>query len=213
MGERRELSFAASSTARDENVRRAQGVVGVVLARVRYFEIDSIGESFGIPRWPGPAHRPIEDPREWEQAIWRHPTCDSLDWGLELESTTGRVFSMTWDRPRGGSIGIEEQPLGRDALGAVWDVTDRSRWQKYVGRAVTGITMHYVRGDPFDVVGSGQDDWSCWRITITFGRPSVDIVLGEARNDHVLFPNYDNVAVLFDQRRLLRVWSRERFSR
>ena len=193
VAEHRSWSFAPSAAERDARIRDAQPLVGLRLARVRYFDLDWID-------YPTSA-RTIVEPQEWQQPPWRHPTCDTIDWGLELESTTGRVFSISWDRPVGDSMGISEQPMLDGCGDAIWDVTERSRWRNHIGHVISGITLHYF---PWSPTGVWEDDrwpdgWWCPRITIDFGGPVVEVLLAKTlSDDHILFPVHDNMAVVFE---------------
>jgi hypothetical protein len=70
----------------------------------------------------GPRH--IVDAGEWRNPTWRYPGFDSVDFGVELETEPGSVFSVTWD-PLGmyEGIGLREQPLLGTGCGRM------PRWQ------------------------------------------------------------------------------------
>lgn len=128
----------------------------------------------------------------------RVPGFDSVDFGLELQTESGSVFSVTWDPPgRFEGIGLREQPrLGTgvraDAAVAVWDVTGRSRWAALRGAEILDVRPHYQPWD--EHVGS----YWCPRITIAFLPATVDLLLGDAGPNQQLVPSADNIAIAFD---------------
>lgn len=121
---------------------------------------------------------------------------DAVDYGFEVLTDAGAVFSLTWDPPgeREG-IGLQRTPMlgsgvRRDADVAIWDVGERApSWAPMVGRRVTGVDLHYV---PWE---EGRGSFWCPRITIRGEGNLVEVVLGDWR-DGVLVPSADNVAVL-----------------
>ncbi len=117
-----------SSRCSASNTRR---VIGSAIDRVRYIDIDYERDQRAAGLI-GP--RVIVDDDEWSEPTWQFPDCDSIDFGLELETRDGRLFSVTWDPPglREG-IGLREEPLlgtgvRVDGATAIWDVTNTSGW-------------------------------------------------------------------------------------
>ena len=135
-------SFASTPDVRDAIERRAQGLVGLDLVRVRYVDIDyrrreAAPEAVGV--------REIVDESEWREPTWRFDGFDSVDHGVELETTDHRYFVATWDSP-GWTEGIsinECRLIGTavvdEADVAVWDVTFRSGWAPYIGKRIEAI--------------------------------------------------------------------------
>lgn len=199
----RVTSWVSSETDREERLLHAERLVGLSISAVRYFDIDYGRFEHGIKEG-GP--RIITDKAEWVSPRWRYESADSLAYGLELETDTGRVFSITWDPPgpREG-IGIREESLVGNALRpdaeiAVWDVSERSRWQEHMGDAVSAVKMHY---EPWD---DGSGAWWCDRITILIGASVVEILLAEvAFETKKIAKSADDVVVLFNPTEL-PVW-------
>jgi hypothetical protein len=140
--------------------------------------------------------RVIADASEWLEPPWRYHNCDSVDLGVELTTTGNRVFSITWDALGcHESIGLREQPLlgfrfDEDRDVAIWDVSERSRWQPHLTREVIqNVDLHYL---PW-----GDEGFWCPRITLGFDIGSIELLLGEGRADQGVDPSADNVAVLF----------------
>jgi hypothetical protein len=168
-------------------------MVGQVLIGIRYVNLDYARHQLASPPI-GP--REVLDEVEWVEPTWRYPDCDSLDFGVELTMTSGRVFTVTWDPP-GDREGInirEEDLVGgaviADANVAVWDVTRRSGWARFVDAAVAQIDMNYR---PW-----GSEGFWCSRVTVYFGAGRVELLLGQGERDRAVSPSADNVAVLFD---------------
>ncbi len=170
---------------------------------VRYFTIDYERHLLHpdlIVRGP----RSVEEGGEWTEATWFNDGFDALDYGLEIVTGSGAVFSLTWDPPgdREG-IGLQPVPLlgtgvRSDADVATWSVEDRSgTWAHLVGTAITGLDLHYR---PWD---ADQGSLWCSRITFRGERGRVEVVMGDSE-DGRLVPSADNVAVLQAGRTLPR---------
>lgn len=195
MSPKRVPSWAPSEKERDERIRHAERLVGLTMSGVRYFDIDYEVLRSGItPAGP----RVVTEPEEWASPSWRFEQCHSLDYGLEIETTSGRVFSITWDPPGTmEGVGLREEPLVGpaivpDAAIAVWDVSERSEWQHHMGRVVSGLTMHYR---PW----GSSDAWWCPRISITIDGTPIDILLAECRAAPTgIAPSANDIVVLFD---------------
>src|ERR1700736_3124216 len=101
-------SWVSTQEEVDDRLRRARQLAGSRLRAVRYFDIDY--ERWSIaPESLGP--REVVDAQEWLKPNWAHPAYDSIDYGLEFETDTGRIFSVTWDNPgKVEGIGINELP-------------------------------------------------------------------------------------------------------
>ena len=181
-----------------ERVEHARRLIGSEIDRVRYINIDYERDQRAAGLI-GP--RVIVDDDEWSEPTWQFPDCDSIDFGLELETRDGRLFSVTWDPPglREG-IGLREEPLlgtgvRVDGATAIWDVTNTSGWVHLLGRATSDVVLHYLPwGDP--------GGFWCPRITLRFPGATVELLLGEGGSNRKLGPSADNVAVLFDPERL-----------
>lgn len=190
-------SWAANEAERNQRIEHARRLAGLRLAAVRYFEAD-------YERSNGDADeaRFVTGSAEWDKPRWRFDEGDSLDYGLELETSGGRVFSITWDPPGTvEGIGIREEPMIGHALPtgrniAVWDVSEDPRWQSLVGNVVSDVTMHY---SPWDDSGA----WWCDRITLLIGDVPVELLLAEfASATQEVVPSATNVAVLIQPSRL-----------
>lgn len=187
-------SWVPDPAGMQERVNHARSLVGAQLQHVRYFTLDYARDR-RAPAAKGP--RLILDPREWSEPSWRFPDCDSVDFGVELETADGRVFSSTWDPPgvheglglrAGHLIG---SALNEKADAAIWDVTTRSGWAPLVGQSFTDVRLHYL---PW---ATPPGFW-CRRISLKVGPSLVELLLGEGRVNNSVGPSADNVAVLFD---------------
>ncbi len=192
----REGSFAATPEQMENHRERARELVGLVLERVRYVDID-YHRSDRAPNHRGP--RPIVEDEEWLNPTWQYDGFDSIDHGVEFETTGARVFTVTWDSPGWTEgISIVERPLVGyavvdDAEVAVWDVTTRSGWSRFIGKPITDVELHYVPWESPAATGF----W-CPRITLTIDKHRMHLILGEARAPILtLSSSADNVAVLF----------------
>jgi hypothetical protein len=104
---------------------------------------------------------------------------DSVDHGVEL--TGPRLFTVTWDSPSWTEgISIREQPLiggavAEDAYAAVWDVSTRSRWSRFVGKPIADVDLHYSPWESPAATGFWRP-----RITLTIDKSLVHLILGDA---------------------------------
>jgi hypothetical protein len=173
---------------------------------VRYVDIDyrrdQLAPGHRGPRW-------VSDEREWVDPTWSHPRCDSVDFGVELETMSGRTFSITWDSPgMTEGLGIDELPLLgsavlEDAATAVWEVGERSAWATLIGGEVTQVRMHYR---PW-----GEQGFWCSRISMSVGQADVEFLLAEGSIDGDVVPSAENVVVIHSPDELPE-WERERDS-
>ena len=194
----REWSFAESAAEVDLRRERARTLVGSRVGRIRYFTLDYARLASGSEA-PGP--RIFQKDEEWRDPPWKRPGFDTLDWGLELETDNGLIYSVTWDPPgmREG-IGISRAPLigtalTDDASAAIWDVTERSRWTSVVGQPVDNVTMHYL---PWDQHGS----FWCTRVTLDVSGMNPLSSCGRSKTDDpTIHRSADDVAVIFSHRR------------
>ncbi len=161
--ERRASSWAESAAVVDERRADANQLVGLALASVSYVNIDYRRQDFA-PTVKGP--RSVTAPAEWREPTWRHPRCDSVDFGVELVTTAQRTFAIAWSPPGDHEgLGIWASSLAGTGLGldddvAVWDVGGISGWPSLVHRRVSAVDLHYV---PW-----ADDGYWCPRITISF---------------------------------------------
>ena len=190
-------SWAESPDEASAYQAEARKLVGQIIARVRYSNIDYLADQYrhGVA---GP--RSIESEAEWNAATWRHPACDTVDFAVELETRSRRYFTVSWDSP-GAVEGIGLRELG--ALGnafaedepvALWDVTERSGWSELAGKPVTDVVLHY---EPWGEISGAR--WCSW-ITVRIDGTSVQFLLAEGQADSpdAPTPSVDNVAVVFD---------------
>lgn len=187
-------SWASSAGEVEERRAEARALVGETLSEVRYFTLDYKRDELARDH-SGP--RLITSDFEWSDPCWASEACDSLEYGVELQTADGVTFSVTWDPPGvQEGIGIQAQPLGTtlhpEAEIAMWEVGVRSRWFSAIGQRVADVDLHYI---PW--TRDGGDFW-CPRITVTFDDVPVVLMLGEASEDGGIGPSADNVAVLFE---------------
>jgi hypothetical protein len=189
-------SWAASPAEVESRVEHARRLIGERLAAVRYFHLDcGRDEVAGDVRGP----RQVIDPVEWRDRPWEAMDFHWTDYGVELATASGRVFSVTWDPPgMTEGVGLRELPMAgfgvaKDAGVAVWDVGAQPEWRRLIGAEITDVTMHYTSWDDDRVHG-----YWCDRITVVVGATTVTLVLGEADADGTLKPAGDSVAILFD---------------
>jgi len=174
----------------------ARGLEWQAIVRVRYFNIDYFASQF---RNGALSARSIESDEEWESATWRYPACDSVDFAVELETSSGRYFTVSWDSPgHVEGLGLRElRAVGNafddDAAVALWDVTERSNWSDLIGKTVTEVDLHY---QPWG--GDSEAYWCDW-VTVGFDGAEVSFLLAdvEGADSDVPVPSADNVAVVF----------------
>jgi hypothetical protein len=166
---------------------------------VRYADLDH--HRHDLPGLRGP--RPVTDDTEWVEPDWRHHGFDCIDIGIEIETTAGRLFTVTWDSPtwaEGEGISLRETPLVGFAVVphadiAVWDVTHRSNWSSYIGQTVGEITLHYR---PSGGTTPPDDGFWCPHLTLTIAGSPIHIFLGTATYaSDELSPSADTLAVVF----------------
>jgi hypothetical protein len=191
-------SFARTAEVRDAFQLRAQDLVGLVIARVRYADID-YERHVRAPNHRGA--RLIVDETEWIKPSWRYNAFDAIDYGIEIETTASRRFTMTWDTPGWTEgISLRERPLlgfaaAHDADIAIWDVSRRSNWSRYIGQPIDAVALHYKPSGGTTPLDSGF--W-CPAITLTVADSLIRILLGEAdRSNLTLNYSADNIAVVF----------------
>lgn len=195
VGEGRQWSWAASEVEADARRRDAEKLVGQSIQAVRYYMLDHRRDDLR-PDLIGDGPRVIDGAAEWSEPMWLCDGFDAVDYGFEVTTDSGAVFSLTWDPPsdREG-IGMQPVPLlgsavMSDADVAIWDVGERSAsWAPMIGRRVAGVNLHYF---PWDEPTGGL--W-CPRITFHGEDACVEVLMGECR-DGVLVSSSDNVAVL-----------------
>lgn len=110
----RTWSWVADEVEQMQRVEHARRLIGSEIDRVRYINIDYERDQRAA-ELIGP--RVIVDDVEWSEPTWQFPDCDSIDFGLELETRDGRLFSVTWDPPglREG-IGFVRSPCSEPAF-------------------------------------------------------------------------------------------------
>lgn len=198
---RRVWSWAASASEADARRHEANALRGETVRAVRYYTLDYRRHELH-PELIDHGPRIVEAESEWDEPTWLFCGFDALDYGFELTTDSGAVFSLTWDPP-GDHEGIGLQPvpmlgsaIGREADVAVWDVSHRAvGWKPLLGRRVTAIDLHYV---PW--ADEGESLW-CRRITLHSEDADMQIVMGDSENG-LLVPSADNVAILHPNRPL-----------
>ena len=185
-------SWVATRDEMDERIRAARQIVGMTLQGVRYFDVDYLRDE-QAPDAHGP--RLITDAVEWERPNWRHELCDSVDYGVEIRTSSDLPVSIAWDPPgHSEGIGIGLLPMLGSRLApevetAIWEVGNDEGWRRLMGRPVTDIELHY---EPW-----GDGFW-CPRITLRFLSDQVVLMLGEAMPDGTIGRSATNIVVLFD---------------
>jgi hypothetical protein len=195
----RAWGFAESATEVEHRRDEAASLVGEQVVEVTYYTLDYQRDRFrpglnGL-HW-------VSAEAEWAEPTWRTPRCDSLDYGVELVTQTGRRFSITWDPPgwREG-MGISEAPFVETVLRpkadvAAWRVTSQPNWATVLTWPVTSVDLNFIRWE------QTTDQYWCTRVTIGVGDRTVIMMLGEGTTDGQIEPSADNIAVLFDETHL-----------
>jgi hypothetical protein len=167
------------------------------MARSRVSTVSYILIDYGQPDRADGSRGPrlVTEAAELASPMWRSETFDLADYAVEFTTTTGRVFTCSWDSP-GCHEGIWFRQVPArgsayvdDANVAVWDVGHSGRWDNFMGVAITDVMLHY-RPWP------GDGYW-CSRISIAFGDCLVHLLLGDADTEQRLVPSADNIAILF----------------
>lgn len=141
-------SWAASKAEADARRQEALFLVGQRLTAVRYFTLDY--RRFELrPDLVDRGPRLVEADSEWDVPTWSYNGFDAMDYGLEVTTDSGTVFSLTWDPPgECEGIGLQPEPMlgsavRSDADVAIWDVTHRAAsWVPVIHRRITGIDLH-----------------------------------------------------------------------
>lgn len=195
----RTWGFAESSAEVEHHQHEAARLVGQQVVEARYYTLDYKRDQ--LRRGLTGLHW-VTAQAEWDEPTWLTPRCDSLDYGVELRSQTGRLYSITWDPPgwREG-LGIRETPFAESVLrptadAAAWEVTSQSTWATVLRSPVTSVDLNFI---PW---GETSDQYWCTRVTIRLGDNTVVMMLGEGTADGRIEPSADNIAVLFDESHL-----------
>ena len=195
----RAWGFAESTAEAQQRQDDAESLLGEQVVEVTYYTLDyqrhELRPGVSGLHW-------VTAAAEWDHPIWRTPWCDSLDYGVELLTQTGRLFSITWDPPgwRQG-MGIGEASFVGSVLRptadvAAWRVTSQPNWAAVLRSPVTSVALNFI---PWDQI---NDECWCTRVTIGFGDAVVIMMLGEGTNASQIKPSADNIAVLFDETHL-----------
>lgn len=196
-------SWVATLAEVEEAREHARRLIGLRLAQVRYVNLDYL-----VPDRPDGSHgaRLVTSEDEWREPTWRYEFGDSVDYGVEFETTCGRLFTVTWDSPGWHEgIWLREVPLIGEAVAAeanvaVWNVSRAGRWDRFVGPEVGDVRLAYKPWAP-------DDGYWCSRITVSILDCGIELLLGEGQADQQLHPSADNIAVLFPPSRL-PAWER-----
>jgi hypothetical protein len=197
-------SWAASDRDVAERREHADGLMGEQVVMVRYVNIDYRREELH-PDLLDAGVRIIEDAGEVEHPTWRCDGFDAVDYGIELETSDGATWSLTWDPPGDHEgIGLRKEPLigsavSPDASVAVWEVAGSPLWSPITLAPIEGIQLHYFPWDP-----PWPSFW-CPRISLVAGDSRTEIIMGD-EEDGRLVPSATNVAILAPETRL-PTWS------
>ncbi|WP_224026259.1 hypothetical protein [Arthrobacter sp. NicSoilC5] len=148
-----------------------------------------------FPKLEGIGPRNVMGKAEWLSPPWSCPDFDSVDYGVEIALTDGRVASLTWDPPGAiEGIGLSAVPLigtgvASDADDAVWDVTGHGRWHQVRDQLISDVELRY---EPW---GEGGGFW-CPQIQIRFAASTITFELGDSAPDCQAIPSSDNILVL-----------------
>ncbi|MBB5800468.1 hypothetical protein F4560_000236 [Saccharothrix ecbatanensis] len=194
-GEREPWSWAATDDEVEERRRHVRRLAGHRIRAVRYYMIDYRRGDFRPESVDG-GPRFIDGDAEWEDPAWRYDGFDAVDHGVEFETESGLVFSLTWDPP-GDQEGIGlrnvamlDAYLNPEVDVAIWSVGDRGdTWAPLAEAPVTDVQLHYY---PWE---GGLSGFWCPHITFHTATASVQVVLGDANNG-TLDHSSDNIAVL-----------------
>lgn len=180
-----------------ERRQHARRLIGLQLGAVGYCQID-----YAMPDRPagqeGPRH--VVNEGEWQEPSFRFGFGDSVDYGVELKTACGRLFTVSWDSPGcHEGIWLRELPLVGEAVlananAAIWDVSGAGRWDRFIGCEISDVWLHYR---PW----VSDDGYWCTRVTLTIDGSDVQLLAGQADAGQ-LAPAADNIAVLFPAARL-----------
>jgi hypothetical protein len=155
---------------------RVREIVGERVAGVQYRELD-FGD--GEPHW---ANRDF----------------DSVDFGIELRTESGELFSIKWEGTSFLGLIFYKGSLDSELVGGregIWDVTQTSRWRDNVGRSITKSHVYWGHGETPDGVYVPAPD--CISLEFDSG-DTVHIQYGEYSEDTRSLELGDNVTVFFD---------------
>ncbi len=116
----------------EEFENRVRRIVGESIAAVQYLEQD-----YGA-----------------KEPHWIRRDFDSVDYGIEIRTESGRLFSITWEESSFLGLLCYEGSLESEFPGetdAKWDVTRTSRWRNYLGRSITKGRVHWANGQTPDL--------------------------------------------------------------
>ncbi len=118
----------------------ATSLIGQVVSSVRYVGLEYPDQDADVA---------------WDFGAWHWPEV-----GVEIRTTSGRVFSATWDSPPEFTLAFVEQPMtdlwlpSRDVDGGrSWDVSANPRWSPLIDHQVTefDLALAPVEGGPGEV--------------------------------------------------------------
>ncbi|MDP1849049.1 MAG: hypothetical protein Q8K79_14750 [Solirubrobacteraceae bacterium] len=162
---------------------------------VRYFDIDYRRLQNATDGEVLRGGRLVTASDEWSNPPWLWPDFDALDYGLELDTSTGKTLSVIWEQAGvNDGITMRQKSLrpGRlvaDGAFAIWDATERSRWTPLIAQKVTAVQLLWHRME-------SSADLCCDGVTIDFGSDALHLTLGDADGHGKSVGSSDNVAVL-----------------
>jgi hypothetical protein len=183
------LAWAASETARDEQIDNARQLEGMTITRVRYFTLD-YGQLDRAGLSNGP--RIVANKDEWENPSWQFDEFESVDFYIEIETANQRAFTIGWDPPssteglwmrEGTTDGEPFTPV------AVWDVSHHGHWSNLVGDVVTSVAPRYRRWDQ-------PAGFACDLVMIASGNQALVVFLGGVGENLEMAPAVNNLLTI-----------------
>jgi hypothetical protein len=184
--------WAASEVEVDCRRAVAAGLIGGILARVRYFAIDY--EAMNVTGLRSKGLRAITSSEELARPYWKRGLRHTVDYGVELTLADRRGFFVTWDLPGVTESlalleGFGEQIVRSEGGIAVWDVSQQPPWSTLIGIPIQNVELDYA---PW----GGEAGFYCTRAVIRTSDFSVQLLLDDLDEDGNFLPSVDNVVVI-----------------
>ena len=134
---------------------------------------------------------------ETGKPCWRSTDFDTVDYGAQLNTESGKSFSVIWHSTFDFGLMFYEGDLGFEAVStaATWDVTRNSRWSRLIGKPIEEAKAFWTPTDPFETEGVEAAPWA---IGFTFEKAeTVYLVYGEFHENDPTSRGLDNVTIFF----------------